>query len=219
MEWPKEKREEALRILRSMYVNTEDSGGLDFDTPYEALIATMLSAQCTDVRVNIVTAELFKAYNTAEKMLTLSYDELLEKIRTCGLAPSKTKNILASSKILIDDYNGNVPDSMEALTQLPGVGRKTANVVLANAFGIPGIAVDTHVNRVSKRIGLADGNTVLKVEMKLREGIPEELWSKAHHWLIWHGRRVCKARKPACTECPLAGVCRYNEEQNSIQQQ
>lgn len=212
--WPKDKRDAALALLRETYRDTEDRGGLNFKTPYEALIATMLSAQCTDVRVNKVTSELFKDYNTPEKMLTLTQPELLEKIRSCGLAPTKSKNILAASKALVEHFNSEVPHTMEEIMTLPGVGRKTANVVLSNAYGVPGIAVDTHVNRVSKRIGLADGSNVSKVEMELRERVPEALWTKAHHWLIWHGRRICKARKPDCEHCPVASVCRYYQTEH-----
>ncbi|MGI6109416.1 MAG: endonuclease III [Eubacteriaceae bacterium] len=209
MKWPQDKCDKALGELRELYRDIEDQSGLNFKTPYELLVATVLSAQCTDVRVNKVTAGLFKKADTPQEMIELGCDGLLEEIRSCGLAPSKTKNIIGASELLIRDYNSEVPKTIEELTKLPGVGRKTANVVLSQAYGIPGIAVDTHVNRVSKRLGLADGSTVLKVEQELMERIPRENWAKAHHWLIWHGRNVCKARKPDCEHCPAAPWCRY----------
>lgn len=204
-------RKEAIHILEEMY---GDKGcGLNFNSPYELLIATMLSAQCTDVRVNIVTAELFQTYNTPSKMLQLSEEDLLSKIRSCGLAPAKAKNILATSKILKDQYDEVVPQTMEELTALPGVGRKTANVVLSNAFDVPAIAVDTHVFRVSRKLGLARGNNVLEVEKSLMKNIPKAYWSRAHHWIIWHGRTLCTARNPKCEECPLKTLCEWGSKQ------
>lgn len=201
----KTKRMQVLDILEKYY-GTEKCG-LDFRTPFELLIATMLSAQCTDVRVNLVTKELFKTYNTPEKMLTLNEGELREKIKSCGLSNTKAKNILITCHLLLENYNGEVPKTMEELTSLAGVGRKTANVVMSNAFDIPAIAVDTHVYRVSKRIGLASGNNVLQVEKSLMKNIPEEYWSRAHHWIIWHGRKICTARAPKCESCPLNELC------------
>lgn len=201
----KEKRAEVITVLEKYYGN--EKCGLDFRTPFELLIATMLSAQCTDVRVNMVTAELFKEYNTPEKMLTLNEGELREKIKSCGLSNTKAKNILITCHKLLEEYGGEVPQTMEELTGLAGVGRKTANVVMSNAFDIPAIAVDTHVFRVSKRIGLAKGSNVLQVEKELMKNIPQEYWSRAHHWLIWHGRRICTARNPKCEGCPLNTLC------------
>lgn len=203
----KETVDKILKELMDTYPNAECA--LNFKSPYELLIATILSAQCTDVRVNIVTDELFKEYNTPEKIVSLSEDELGEKIRTCGLYKSKSKNILETSRALIKDYNSKVPDNMEDLIKLPGVGRKTANVVLSNAFGVPAIAVDTHVFRVSNRIGIAEGKTPEAVEKELMNNIPKELWSLAHHLIIWHGRNICKARKPECERCPIAPYCEY----------
>ncbi len=187
---------------------------LNYSTPYELLVATILSAQCTDVRVNKVTAELFVKYNTPESMTQLTAEELGEKIRTCGVYRNKAKNILATSRILIEEYDSRVPETMEELVELPGVGRKTANVVLANAFGVPAIAVDTHVFRVSNRIGLAHSDNVYDTEMELRNALPKEKWSKHHHTLIFLGRRVCKARKPLCEECNLNGLCLYARRTN-----
>ncbi|WMJ80614.1 endonuclease III [Clostridium sp. MB40-C1] len=181
--------------------------GLEFKSAYELLISTILSAQCTDERVNLITKELYKEYNTPEKIVTLSEDELGEKIRSCGLYKNKSKNILAASKVILTKHGGKVPNTMEDLISLPGVGRKTANVVLSNAFGIPAIAVDTHVFRVSNRIGLAHGKSVEDVENQLMNNIPKEMWSDTHHYIIWHGRKICKARKPQCETCPIAPYC------------
>jgi endonuclease-3 len=201
----KTTRAQAIAILEEYY--GDEKCGLDFRTPFELLIATMLSAQCTDVRVNIVTAELFKEFNTPQKMLTLNEGQLKEKIKTCGLANTKAKNILATCEALLAQHDGVVPQTMEELTALPGVGRKTANVVMSNAFGIPAIAVDTHVFRVARRIGLAKGSNVRQVEESLMKNIPRDYWSRAHHWIIWHGRKICTARSPKCAVCPLASIC------------
>lgn len=206
----KQKVGEVIEILENHY--GDEGCGLDFRTPYELLVATILSAQCTDVRVNIVTDELFKDYNTPQKMLTLSQQKLQKQIRSCGLSKTKSKNILATSRILLQVFDGEVPKTMEELIELPGVGRKTANVVMSNAFGADAIAVDTHVFRVSKRIGLATGNNVLQVEKELMAILPKSYWSRAHHWIIWHGRRLCKARNPECPECPLREICLYKDK-------
>ena len=199
-----------LNILNEVYSDAECA--LNFRSEYELLIATILSAQCTDVRVNLVTAKLFEKYNTPETMVELSEVELQEKIHSCGFYRNKAKNILATSRKSLLEFNGVVPDNMEQLIKLPGVGRKTANVVMSNAFNIPAIAVDTHVFRVSKRIGLASGNNPLQVEMELMEAIPKEMWSKAHHFLIWHGRKICRARKPDCGICPISEYCDYYKQ-------
>ena len=204
---------ETLRILQDVY-GTQKCG-LDFNSPYELLIATMLSAQCTDVRVNKVTAELFKDYNTPEKMLSLTEGELREKIKSCGLSNTKAKNILKTSHLLLSEFGGEVPKTMKELTSLPGVGRKTANVVMSNAFGIPAIAVDTHVFRVSNRLGLAKGKNLLEVEKGLRQNLPESSWSSTHHQLIWHGRKICSARNPKCDVCPLAHLCETRQLERS----
>lgn len=197
----------AVEILDSTYPNAECA--LNFNSPYELLISTILSAQCTDVRVNMVTEKLFHDYNTPEKMVTLSEGELQEKIKTCGLYKNKSKNILEASKSIVRDFHGEVPRTLEELTSLPGVGRKTANVVMANAFKIPAFAVDTHVFRVSNRIGIAKGKNVEEVEKELMKNIDKEHWIKMHHCLIWHGRQICKARRPECDKCTLTSVCEY----------
>ena len=201
----KKKIEQILATLESLY--GQEQCGLDFNTPFELLIATILSAQCTDVRVNIVTSELFKNYNTPEAILLLGEEGLLAKIKTCGLAKTKARNIILTCDRLLTEYNGIVPNQMDELITLPGVGRKTANVVMSNAFDIPAIAVDTHVFRVSRRIGLAEGKTVLEVEKELMKNIPKDKWSQAHHWLIWHGRKCCTARNPNCGGCMLHSLC------------
>jgi len=196
-----------LEILNETYAGVKC--GLDFTTHYELLISTILSAQCTDARVNVVTKQLYKEYNTPKSMITLSQLELGEKIKSCGFYNNKSKNILGATKMILEKYKGEVPRTMEELILLPGVGRKTANVVLSNAFGIPAIAVDTHVFRVSNRIGLAKGKNVEVVEQQLMENIPKKMWSQAHHYIIWHGRKICKARKPDCEVCPIAPYCEF----------
>lgn len=206
----KKEIKEVLDILEEMFPDAKAE--LNFTTPYELLVATILSAQCTDVRVNLVTEELFKNYNTPEAMCSIDTSRLEEMIHTCGFYRNKAKNIHAASRILIEEYGSKVPESMEELMELPGVGRKTANVVLANAFGVPGIAVDTHVFRVSNRIGLAHSDNVYDTEMQLRQNIPEEKWSKHHHTLIFLGRRACKARKPSCEACSLNHLCLYYQQ-------
>ncbi|WP_077893819.1 endonuclease III [Clostridium felsineum] len=199
-----------VEILYKMY--PEAKCALNFNTPYELLISTILSAQCTDKRVNVVTKELFKEYNTPLKMLTLTEEELQQKIKSCGLYKNKSKNILEASRGLIDKFKGEVPRSLEELTSLAGVGRKTANVVMSNAFGIPAIAVDTHVFRVSNRIGIADSKNVYDTEKQLMKNIKKEDWSTMHHALIWHGRQLCRARKPECESCGLKENCKYFKE-------
>lgn len=198
----------AVEILQQNY--SEAKCALNFNSPYELLVATMLSAQCTDERVNIVTSILFKEYNTPEKMVTLTEEGLGEIIKSCGFYKNKSRNILATSRELLLKYSGEVPGTMEQLIELPGVGRKTANVVLSNTFGVPAIAVDTHVFRVSNRLGLAKGDTPEEVEEQLMKNIPKKMWSDAHHYIIWHGRKICNSRKPKCDECPLAPYCDFN---------
>ncbi len=196
-----------LDELSSLYPDAQPA--LHFESPYELLVAVILSAQCTDERVNKVTAVLFKNYDTPEKMLTLSQSELEKYIFSCGFYHNKSAHILSASRDIIEKFGGEVPDSLEKLRTLAGVGRKTANVVYAVAFGGNAIAVDTHVFRVSNRLGIAEGKTPEKVEDGLREAIPEELWSKAHHYLIYHGRRVCHSQKPDCINCTLKDYCKY----------
>lgn len=203
----KKNMKAVLQILNETYEGVKC--GLDFTNHYELLVSTILSAQCTDERVNIVTKELYKGYNTPRAMITLSQVELGEKIKSCGFYNNKSKNILAATKLILEKHKGEVPSTLEELIALNGVGRKTANVVLSNAFGIPAIAVDTHVFRVSKRIGLASGKDPFEVEQQLMKNIPKKMWSDAHHYIIWHGRKICKARKPNCEECPIAPYCEF----------
>lgn len=198
-------KQEMLSILEECYQGT--STALDYSSPFELLIAVVLSAQCTDVRVNIITARLFPEYNTPSKIRAMGLEKLEETIRDCGLYHSKARNIMATCDILCREYDEKVPETFEELVALPGVGRKTANVVLSQLFNIPAIAVDTHVFRVSNRLGLAKGDTPLVVEEGLMKAIPRNKWSDAHHWLIWHGRKVCKARKPECNTCALVALC------------
>tara|TARA_Y100000588_G_C14178028_1_gene892300 strand:- start:947 stop:1600 length:654 start_codon:yes stop_codon:yes gene_type:complete len=196
-----------IKELEGLYPDAKAE--LDFTNAFELLIATILSAQCTDVRVNIVTAELFKIVKGPQDIVDMSVKELQEHIRTCGLYQTKAKNIKATCKILVDEFNSVVPDDRDVLVKLPGVGRKTANVVVSNAFNQPAIAVDTHVFRVSNRLGLAASDNVLQTEKQLMKRLPKEIWSKTHHTLIFHGRRQCKARKPDCETCPVKSVCLY----------
>lgn len=183
-----------------------------FRTPYELLVAVILSAQCTDERVNKVTKVLFEKYNTPEAMVRLTQEELETYIFSCGFYHSKAAHILSASRDILEKFGGEVPSTLEALRTLAGVGRKTANVVYAVAFGGNAIAVDTHVFRVSNRLGLAEGKTPEAVEQGLMKIIPEEMWSKAHHLLIWHGRKVCRSQRPACAICTLKTWCKYYEE-------
>lgn len=201
---------EILKRLEEHY--PEAKPGLMFGNAFELLIATMLSAQTTDRQVNSVTETLFVKYPDVKSIAGSDLTEFEEAIKSCGFYHTKAKNIIAACRLLEEKFGGQVPQTMEELTALPGVGRKTANVVLSNAFGIPAIAVDTHVFRVSNRLGLADAKDAEKTEKQLREAIPEEKWSRAHHWIIWHGRRVCHARKPDCIGCFLNDICKYTKE-------
>lgn len=196
---------EALRRLAAAYPDAKPA--LEYRTPFELLVSTMLAAQCTDRQVNKCTRVLYEKYNTPAQFAALTEEQLEPYIKSCGFFRAKGKNILATSRLLVERYGGQVPPDRDALTQLPGVGRKTANVVVSNAFGIPAIAVDTHVFRVSNRIGLADAKTVEKTEEQLMARIPQKDWSAAHHWLIYHGRRVCGAKKTRCEGCCVACVC------------
>ena len=182
---------------------------LEYKTPYELLVATVLSAQSTDVRVNIVTKELFKNYNTPEKILKLGEEKLMEYIKSIGFYNVKSKNIIALSHLLIQNYDSQVPDEMDELLKLPGVGRKTANVVLSNCFGVPAIAVDTHVFRVSTRLDFSDKKDPLQVEQDLMKKISKKYWTDAHHAFIFHGRRICKARNPICELCSVQSYCKF----------
>lgn len=201
----KKIKEEMTARLESVYHDTKSA--LNFSNSFELLIAVILSAQCTDIRVNVTTGRLFKKANTPEKILALGLPNLENEIRDCGLFRNKAKNIYNTCRILCEKYHGEVPSDYDELLSLPGVGRKTANVVASIAFGRPAIAVDTHVFRVSNRLKLSEGTTPDEVEKGLEKVIPMEKWSAAHHWLIWHGRKICKARQPLCDECPLNDLC------------
>ncbi len=183
---------------------------LHYENPYQLLVAVILSAQCTDKRINVVTPPLFKAFPTPEAMAASSSEEIFEYIKSVSYPNNKARNLIGMARMLTDEFNGCVPSDIDSLTKLPGVGRKTANVILSVVFGKAAMAVDTHVFRVSERIGLTTGSkSPLQTEKTLMRHIPEELVPKAHHWLILHGRYVCKARRPDCLNCGLTSVCRH----------
>lgn len=194
-----------LAGLRELYPEAKPE--LHFSNPYETLIAVMLSAQCTDKQVNKVTPALFERYPTVQAMAAASVEDVYPMVKSCGFK-TKAGNIVQTCRLIMQNFGGEVPDDMKSLTSLPGVGQKTANVVLANAFGVPTIAVDTHVFRVSNRLGLANAKNVEETEKQLQRAIPKEDWIAAHHWLIFHGRRVCHARNPECVTCGLRTLCK-----------
>ena len=188
---------------------------LTHQNPYELIVAVILSAQCTDKRVNIITPDFFKVFPTPEKLAEARQEEVFELIKSCSYPNNKAKHLVGMAKTLIHEFGGKIPASVEKLQRLPGVGRKTANVVAAVIYNMPVMAVDTHVFRVASRIGLSsNAKTPLQTELQLTENIPEELISKAHHWLILHGRYTCVARKPKCDECGLTGVCKFYRKQH-----
>ena len=198
-------KREILAILADVYQGSVS--GLTFGSPFQLLIATVLSAQTTDVQVNKATKDLFERYPDPQSMAGVRAEDLIPYIQSLGFYRMKAKHIAALAEILLTEYAGETPETREALMKLPGVGRKTANVVLSNAFHVPALAVDTHVFRTANRMGLASGKTPDEVETMLCSLIPEDDWSDAHHWLIWHGRRICKAQKPLCEECPVGRLC------------
>ena len=206
----REQAQRALQILANTYPDARPA--LHYRTAYELLVAVILSAQCTDERVNKVTAELFREHNTPQAMLALTQEQLEGYIFSCGLYRSKAAHILSASRDILEKFGGQVPAAFADLRSLAGVGQKTANVVSSVWFDKDAIAVDTHVFRVSNRLGLAKANTPLKTEEQLKEAIPKEHWSEAHHWLIWHGRKVCHSQKPDCGNCPLSEYCDYCKE-------
>lgn len=206
----KAKRYEIFERFREQ--NPHPVTELVYSTPFELLLAVMLSAQATDISVNKATAKLFPVANTPQAILDLGLDNLKEYIKSIGLYNSKAQNVIKTCKLLLDQYQGKVPNQREALESLPGVGRKTANVVLNTAFGQPTMAVDTHIFRVANRIGLAKGKTPLAVEMGLLKNIPPEFLHDAHHWLILHGRYVCTARNPHCRTCIILDLCEYKDK-------
>ena len=206
---PTVSKKAILAELQRLYPDARPE--LNFSNPYETLVATILSAQCTDKQVNKVTPAVFAHFPDAASMAAASVDELYPMVKSCGFK-NKANNIIEACKLIVLRHGGEVPSTMEELTALPGVGRKTANVVMANAFGVPAIAVDTHVFRVSNRLGLADADDVLKTELQLQKAIPKSDWSAAHHWLIYHGRRVCKAQRPLCESCTLRDMCKAERQ-------
>ena len=204
------KRADVFEFYRRLAeLNPEPETELEWTSPYTLLVAVALSAQATDVSVNLATRRLFPVADTPEKMMVLGEDALRDAIKTIGLFNTKAKHVLALSQILIERFDGDVPTDRETLETLPGVGRKTANVVLNSAFGHETIAVDTHIFRVSNRTKLAPGKTPLEVELKLEKLTPAPFRRHAHHWLILHGRYICKARKPECWRCPVSDLCPY----------
>lgn len=206
----KQKRTEIFKRLRDN--NPEPTTELEYNTPFELLVAVTLSAQATDVGVNKATARLFPKANTPEAILALGEEGLKDYIKTIGLYNSKAKHIIQACQILVDKFDSVVPDNRKDLELLPGVGRKTANVILNTAFDQPTMAVDTHIYRVSNRTKIAPGKTVLEVEKKLLRLVPKEFLKDAHHWLILHGRYVCKARKPLCKKCIIVDLCEYKDK-------
>jgi endonuclease-3 len=209
-------KEKTIKIFEKLKMMHPDARcELDFTTPFELLVAVILSAQCTDKRVNIVTEKLFKVYNTSEQFASLDPQELFPYIHSCGFYNVKGKNIIAMSKEVWEKYGGEVPRDFEKLTSLAGVGRKTASVVMAVAFDIPAMPVDTHVNRVSLRIGFSQGKTVDKVEEDLKALLPNNLWNDFHHYMIFHGRYICRSRKPDCEICLIKENCKFF--QNNLQ--
>ena len=206
----KDRVEKIITYLDNLFPNAHCE--LNYTKDYELLIAIVLSAQTTDKRVNKVTSGLFKDYGTPEKMITLSQEELAKIILPCGLNNSKSKNILGATKSIIENFGGVVPSDYDSLLSLPGVGRKTANVVYSVAFDMPAIAVDTHVFRVSNRIGLAKAKTPEQTEKQLMKAIEKNKWSQMHHYLIYHGRQVCSARSPKCEDCVIKELCAYKNK-------
>jgi endonuclease-3 len=210
---PKLSADEVREIFRRFHaIEPEPKGELEHVNAYTLLVAVVLSAQATDAGVNKATRALFQVADTPAKMVALGEERLKEYIKTVGLYPTKAKNVMALSRLLVERHGGEVPPVREQLEELPGVGRKSANVVLNMAFGQPTMAVDTHIFRVSNRIGLAPGKDPLAVELNLLKVVPTEYGLHAHHWLILHGRYLCKARKPECWRCPIADLCRFKEK-------
>jgi endonuclease-3 len=204
------KREDVFEFYRRLAeANPAPETELEYVNPYTLLVAVALSAQATDVGVNKATRSLFAKVKTPQQMLNLGEERLREQIKTIGLFNTKAKNVIAAARVLVDEFGGQVPQERDRLETLPGVGRKTANVVLNVAFGQPTIAVDTHIFRVANRTGLAPGKNPLEVEVKLAKATPKPFVTHAHHWLILHGRYICKARTPECWRCPVVDLCRY----------
>lgn len=206
----KAQKLDILASLEETYKGTETA--LNYNSPFELLVAVVLSAQCTDERVNKITARIFPRLNTPEKMGALSQEQMEAEIRDCGLYHAKAKNLLSACYMLVEKFNSTVPSTIPELMELPGVGQKTANVVANIVYGVPAIAVDTHVFRVSHRLQLAKGKDPLETQKELEKLIPIDKWGQAHHWLIWHGRKICKARNPLCKDCMLLEMCPFKEK-------
>ena len=207
------KPEEAKKIYEKLSLMHPNAGcELSYGTPFELLVAVILSAQCTDARVNKVTDKLFRVWNKPEQFASLTLEELAPYIYSCGFYNNKGKNIIAMSRDICDKFGGQVPEDFDALTSLAGVGRKTASVVTAVAFKKPAVPVDTHVNRVSHRLGISSGKTVEIVEQDIKDSFPKERWNELHHYLIFHGRYLCHSRNPECPKCLLSDVCQYYKE-------
>ena len=211
------QRHEFFRRMQEL--NPHPKSDLEYSTSFELLVAVILSAQATDKGVNVATRKLFPIANTPQKIVKLGLDKLTSHIQTIGLYRGKAKNVMATCKILIGQHGGEVPGEREALEALPGVGRKTANVVLNIAFGHPTMAVDTHIFRIGNRMGLAPGKDVVAVEQKLLKVVPKEFMQHAHHWLILHGRYTCVARKPKCAECIVVDLCGFKDKKKYVQPQ
>lgn len=208
----KDKTIQILKIFDKLYPNPECT--LDYKTPLQLLISTQLAAQCTDARVNIVSKDLYNKYKNAEDFANANINELEQDIKSTGFYRNKAKNIKECCRILVDKYNGDIPNNMEELIKLPGVGRKTANLVLYEIFGIDGIIIDTHAKRLSNRIGLTENENPEKIEYDLQKIVPKDRWSDFCHMLVSHGRLVCNARKPECEKCAISEYCNYNKTNN-----
>lgn len=210
----KKRTKEILEILKETYPDAKCE--LNYNSPFQLLVATILSAQTTDKKVNEVTETLFKDYPDLDSFLTLTNEDLEKRIKQIGLYRNKAKNLVLMCRQLKENFNGEVPKTMEGIMSLAGAGRKTANVVLSNAFGVPSIAVDTHVFRVSNRLSLANSGNVLEVEKQLQKELPKKEWSLTHHLLIFHGRRCCTSQRPKCFECPLNHICKWEDKKKYI---
>ena len=211
------EKKEAVEIIKKLKEYYPDATcSLDFKTPFEMVISVMLSAQCTDERVNKTTPSLFEKYSTPQSICDMELEELERIIHPCGFYKNKAKNIKAMAKEILEKYNGKVPETMEELITLPGVGRKSANVVMLEAFNNPqGIAIDTHAKRIANRVGLSKNTVPEKVEQDILKLIPKEYYKDVNHLFVWHGRKICNARKPKCNECPIKKYCRYYLKDNS----
>ena len=206
------EQKDIIKIIETLKVTYPDATcSLDFKTPFELGIAVMLSAQCTDDRVNKITPLLFEKYKKPEDYINLSLEQIEEIIKPCGFYKNKAKSVLGYAKMIVEEYNAKMPETMEELVKLPGIGRKSANVIMLEAFNNPqGIAVDTHAKRIANRIGFSKEKEPLKIEKDLLKIIPKKYFKDVNHLLVWHGRNICNARKPECEKCPIKESCKYN---------